>query len=380
MRLSSVRIESVGTAIGDEVWTSTEIEQQLAPVYEKLNLSEGRLELMTGVRERRFFPRGTRPSEIARQAGAAALAGVSEEIRARIGALLHSSVCRDFAEPATASVVHAGLGLPERAMIFDLSNACLGFVNAITVVGAMIEARQIDAALIVSGEDGRELVESTIRVMRDDPERATRRQLKRYFPSLTIGSAGVAMLLVHESLASDPARGRVEAGAVRTASQHHELCQGSHAGDGTTLMETDAEALLLAGVELAAETWADLRAEMGWSTDYQPPKLIGHQVGRAHRRAVFERLGFRTAVATAASLNPAAASAAPEGSSAPVEPDEPGSVAEFSTFEWLGNVGSAAAPITLIRAAEEGFLEAEDPVLLLGIGSGVTCQMLALTW
>ena len=36
---------------------------------------------------------------------------------------------------------------------FDITNACLGFVNAMTVASTMIDAGAIDYALIVAGED-----------------------------------------------------------------------------------------------------------------------------------------------------------------------------------------------------------------------------------
>ena len=62
MRFQHVCIESLATALPDEAWTSSAIEEQLRPPYERLKLPFGRLELMTGIRERRFWPAGgTRP-------------------------------------------------------------------------------------------------------------------------------------------------------------------------------------------------------------------------------------------------------------------------------------------------------------------------------
>ena len=64
MHFRRVCLESFGYTLPDEVVTTAELEQRLAPLYERLRLPEGRLELMTGIRERRFFPPGTRPSTI----------------------------------------------------------------------------------------------------------------------------------------------------------------------------------------------------------------------------------------------------------------------------------------------------------------------------
>jgi 3-oxoacyl-[acyl-carrier-protein] synthase III len=74
MNFKNVAIESLAYALPDEVWTSADVEAKLAPVYERLHLPEGRLELMTGIKERRFFPAGSRASEASALAGEAVLA------------------------------------------------------------------------------------------------------------------------------------------------------------------------------------------------------------------------------------------------------------------------------------------------------------------
>jgi len=46
---------------------------------------------------------------------------------------IHAAVSRDMLKPATASSAHRLIGLPPTAQIFDVSNACLGFLNSLTV-------------------------------------------------------------------------------------------------------------------------------------------------------------------------------------------------------------------------------------------------------
>ena len=151
----------------DEVWSSELLEEKLAPVYSRLKLPQGRLELMTGIRERRFWSRPTLPSAASAMAGKKAMekAGTRPE---DIDLLIHSAVCRDRLEPSTAAYVHGLLGLTQRTMIFDVSNACLGFLNAMAVAANMIESGQIRRALICSGENGRPLVENTIAKLNSD--------------------------------------------------------------------------------------------------------------------------------------------------------------------------------------------------------------------
>lgn len=346
----SVCIESLGHVLPERVVTSAELERRLKPCYDRLGFSEGRIELMSGIRERRFFGPGTRPSDIAAQAAEAALAGFD---RSRIGCLIHSSVCRDFMEPATASVVHARLGLPRRCTLFDLSDACLGFANAMVVAATMIELGNIEAALVVAGEDGGPLVEATIKRLNEDPG-INRKNSKLSFASLTIGSAGAAMLLTHERISKSGHR--LLGGVMRTATEHNDLChggmeQGRVGGDLGPLMETDSEALMQEGVKLAAATWRDTRELLGWN-NASVQRVFTHQVGVAHRKLVFSTL----------ELDPAL---------------------DFPTVEFLGNTGSAALPVGLSLAAgasHDSPLRKGDYVALLGIGSGLVCANLGVKW
>ena len=56
MKYQNVCLEAVGYTLPDEIVTSDELERRLEPLYTRLRLPEGRLELMTGIRERRFWP------------------------------------------------------------------------------------------------------------------------------------------------------------------------------------------------------------------------------------------------------------------------------------------------------------------------------------
>lgn len=251
MRFPNVRIESLAHVFPDERVTSQDLEADLTPIYRRLGLSVGRLELMTGITERRFWPEGTRPSDAAAQAGRRALerSGVAAD---KLGILVHAAVCRDFLEPATASVVHSKLALPSHCAALDLSNACIGFVNAMTMVAGLISAGQIEAGLIVAGEDGGPLVRETIAMLNRD-EGLDRARLKASTASLTIGSGAAAMVLANDRIATTDHV--LLGGTARAATQHFELCAGDTSPGGGPLMETDSDALLHAGCELAKDTF-----------------------------------------------------------------------------------------------------------------------------
>ena len=161
MKYQNVCIEAVSYTLPTEIVTSDEIEARLEPLYRRLRLPQGRLELMTGIRERRFWAPGTLPSVKSVETAAKAL-HASDIDKRFIGALIHASVCRDYLEPATACGVHHQLGLPAECVVYDVSNACLGILNGIVQLANMIELGQVRAGIVVGTESSRQLVETTI--------------------------------------------------------------------------------------------------------------------------------------------------------------------------------------------------------------------------
>jgi len=348
MRYSRVCLEAFGYTLPDEVVTSAEIEERLAPLYQRLKLPPGRLELMSGIRERRFWRPGTLPSQnsVASANKALAAAGID---RGEIGALVHASVCRDYLEPATATVVHHRLALSRDCLIYDLSNACLGFLNGVMQLANMIELGQIRAGVAVASEGSRELVENTIATLNAD-QSLTRQSVKTAIASLTIGSGSVAAVLCDQSLSRTG--NRILGGIFRTNTDLADLCHSGRdeaaAGGMRPLMQTDSERMMLAGVEVAREAFAEFLAELDWQPE-DIHKSFCHQVGVAHRKLLFEALQLDPAI-------------------------------DFPTVSYLGNTGSVAVPITAAIGIEQGWLKSNDQVALLGIGSGINVLMLGVDW
>ncbi len=346
MRYNHVCIEAVAHTLPQCVITSDEIERQLAPVYERLGLPVGRLELMTGIRERRWFEPGTLPGTISIQTAAAALERSGLDRRC-FGALIHGSVCRDRMEPATAAGVHAGVGLPDDALVLDVSNACLGLLNGILIIADQIELGRIRAGIVVGTETGRDLVEGTIAGLLSD-QKLTRQTIKPAFASLTIGSGSAAIVLCDKRLSKTGHR--LLGGAFLSDSSGHGLCAGgvesARYGDDRPRMDTDSEALLHAGIALAQRTWTKAKGSLHW-TNEDVDRVFSHQVGKQHRSLLMERL----------QLNPAL---------------------DFPTVEFLGNTGAAALPMALSMGLEQEPPKPGTRCALLGIGSGLNSVMLGI--
>ena len=349
MQYKKVCVESFGYELPDNIVTSLSLEERLAPIYDKFNLSYGRLEMMTGIRERRFWNDGVTPSQASIKAAEKAISksGIKKE---DIGCLLHTSVSRDFLEPATAAVVHDSLGLPPSATIFDISNACLGFINGMVTLANMIELGQIKAGVVVGCESSKPLVEATINRLLQYPD-LTRDELKLAFATLTLGSGAVAAVLTHSSLSQDGHR--LLGGVTRAASQYNGLCRIEADASFFNLdelpdMRTDYERILKNGLQLAPDTWEATKQELGWRNS-DVDRVFTHQVSTVHSRLLFKTLVLDDAK-------------------------------NFSTVEYLGNIGSVSLPITVAIGIDQGCLKPGDKVAMLGIGSGLVCLMLGLEW
>jgi 3-oxoacyl-[acyl-carrier-protein] synthase-3 len=346
MRWKNVHVEAITHVLPEESISSAELEARLAPMYGALHLASGQLESLTGIRERRRWPKGTRMSQAAARAGRKALeaSGVPAE---ELGAVIYAGVCRDDLEPATACGVAAELGTSPDAMVFDVSNACLGMLNGMVEIANRIELGQIRAGLVVSAESSREIVDRSIERLNHEPT------LERYrlgLATMTGGSGAAAVLLTAADYSGT--EHRLVSGAALSAPQHHRLCRWGPTsgllGETPNVMDTDASGVLEHGVALGSQTWDRFLTNSGWRRE-DIDRVICHQVGAGHRREVLETIGVELS-------------------------------RDFSTFETLGNMGTVSVPITAAMAAEAGFIRAGQRVGFLGIGSGLNCLMLGLHW
>ncbi len=337
-RYENVVIAGLAWVEAPERVTSSALTAPIAGQLKTLGMPPDFLEGITGIRARRFWPRGTRPSEAATRAGQQVLlaSGIAPE---QIGALVSTSVSKDYVEPAVACFVHHALGLPETCINFDIGNACLAFLNGMDVVAQMIERGQIESGMVVVGESSRPVVEATVqRLARPDTDGA---RLRAQLATLTLGSGAAAMILSHAR--SAPA-GHAYLGTVSLANTaQHDLCLG-RADEGIT----DTQSLLVHGVALAKRTWQRAVQELGWSLESVDLFAL-HQVSGPHTLELAKAVGFDVARAH------------------PIYPEQ-------------GNIGPASVPIVLADAERNDLLSAGDRVILGGIGSGLNCTVGAVIW
>jgi len=347
MKYSRVYIESVGYELAPIVVTSTELENRLLPMYDALHVAPGQLEALTGIRERRWWKPNTPISQ-------GAIAAAKKSLQERnispedIGAVVYAGVCREHFEPATACQVAAALGVRGNAAVYDTSNACLGVLNGVLDIANRIELGQIRAGLVVACESSREINEIMIQQMLDHPSMEL---FSTSLATLTGGSGAAAVLLTDGSFT--PSRRPKLLGGINIAEpQHHTLCRWGIKSDSPEnhipYMQTDAVAVMKHGVELGKRTWDLFARELDLTTD-KIDKVICHQVGEAHQKLILQTIG--------------------------ISPEK-----DFTSFEFLGNMGTVSLPVTAAIAKERDVLLPGDMVGFLGIGSGLNCLMLGIQW
>lgn len=399
MKYSRVHMESIGYQLPPVVVTSDDIESRLESMYQSLHIASGQLEALTGISERRWWEEGHKLSDGA--AVAARMALQRSNVKAEdIEALIYTGVCRENFEPATACAVAAQLGIKDDANIYDISNACLGVLNGVIDIANRIELKQIRAGMVVSCETSREIVNTMIQRMLDNQ---TMEMFSQAFASLTGGSGAAAILLTDGSFDNDQTH-KLLGAVTQAAPEHHKLCRWGISLSPATLgqlmfspnkllatidqitgtdilpstvkalmtsekippalanimpseklpqaltefMSTDSAAILTHGAKLGVKTWGMFLDKMGWAKD-QVDKVICHQVGEGHRDAILKALGIDSAK-------------------------------DFSTYKYLGNIGTVSLPLTAAIAEQRNFFERGDRVSFLGIGSGLNCMMLGWEW
>jgi 3-oxoacyl-[acyl-carrier-protein] synthase-3 len=114
-------------------------------------------------------------------------------------------------------------------------------------------------------------------------------------------------------------------------------------------MIADAHGVLVHGVQLALETWQAASRDLDRWAEETIDLYVPHQVSRRNMEVLCKTLGI--------------------------------SQEKFHlNFPTLGNIGPAALPITLAQAEESGRAAPGDHIALMGIGSGLNCTMMSVTW
>jgi len=345
-----VRIESMAVNLPPQEVTSAELEDRLAPLYERLKIPFGTLEKLSGVKSRYFWDTTTAPSEVATVAAREAVDKIGFD-KKELKALFNCSVTRDYFEPATACLVHRNLGLPDTSITMDVTNACIGFSDGMIMLANLIEAGIVKAGVVVSGESISRVIQCHIDHMLSD-ETLQREDLLKLLPSLTLGSGAVSYVLCHDSIATSTHR--FLGGVSRSATQLSDLCNGNgdycilQGSDFNPLMHTESNKLISSAATLGGQMWKDMSEVFGWTRE-EVDHVFCHQVGKQVNQAFYNEMGLDFEK-------------------------------EYTIYKKYGNLISAALPTALAMGVEEKGVKENEKIVWTAFGSGLNSRFFAIEW
>lgn len=317
-----------GLAVPEGAVTNADLRQAI-PVDEEWIVRR------TGIRERRLAGDAVATSDLAAAAGERALrrAGVDA---ADLDLVVVATCTPDRLVPATAPLVQAALGA-RGAGAFDVNAACAGFVTALSVCSALIQAGMHSRALVVGAEVLSRFVDW------EDPKTCV----------LFGDGAGAVVLEPSETPAGMLSS---VSGADGSAADLIEIHAGGSAMPASPATVAErwhflrmngpevyrAAVRIMVGAAAEAIAAARLQAE-------DIDLFVCHQANQRIIDEVGARLGL-----------------APER--------------VFSNVARYGNTSAASVPIALCEAAEQGLLAPGSTVVLSAVGAGLTWTAGVVRW
>ena len=328
MKAPAVAFAGLGALVPSRVVTNADFEKTL-------DTSDTWIQERTGIRERHFAGPGETTSGMARDACLLALADAKLEA-ADVDLIVGATASPDRLLPSMACDVQALIGA-RQAAAFDVIAACPGWIYALTVAKAMIEAGSAQRALVVGSE--------RLSAITDQTDRAT---------AVLLGDGAGAAVLVKATgergilssyLKSDGTLAellyRPGGGAAHPPSE--ELLK-----DHSYYLKMAGREVFKAAVKAMAEA-AQCALDLAGVTADQLSLLVPHQAN------------MRIIQATA------------EHAHMPMEK-------VFVNVDRYGNTSSASIPLALDEARKCGRLNPGDLVLLVTFGSGFTWGAMVVRW
>lgn len=326
--MSAAVVCGVGGYVPSSVVTNADLTM-------RFNTTEEWISSRTGISQRHVVTDGESTSDLAVQAGEAALksAGVDS-----VDIVVLATTTPDHPLPATAPTVAHRLGLG-RVAAFDVDAVCSGFVYGLAITAGFLGAGLAERVLLIGADAFTTTLNpadrNAVTIFGDGAGAVV----------LRCGNAAEPGALLAFDLGSD---GKLaELLMVRAGGSRHRLVAGQVTEDHL-LSLTHGKALYRhATSEMAASAQAVLR-QAGWRLD-ELDLFVGHQANQRILESVGRELGI-----------------APER--------------VFVNIGQLGNTVAASIPLALVGARASDVLKPGHKVVLTGFGAGITWGSVALTW
>lgn len=331
------KIRIISYVLPERAVTSYELEDALRDRNPSIRISSGIIESTTGITSRRFSKDDEYNSHLAARAAAKALedSGLYPE---DIDLLIFASAGQDLLEPATGHIVQDMLGTNCR--VFDITNACNSFLNALEVADSLIASGAHQRVLIATGEVASKSIKWDL---------INRSDFKKSFAGYTLGDAGAAAIIeksdgisgivAHAGMADSK---KWEVGTLPGGGSRHPR------GDEWTYFQGNGSALKEAFENIGPEFLERFLSEQQVSL-IDISRIYIHQVSIPYLDSFINALGI---------------------SSSKV----------IRTVSTLGNIAAATIPVALCLSDEDKPHEKGDLILLIGLAGGISLEAMLVRW
>jgi 3-oxoacyl-[acyl-carrier-protein] synthase-3 len=301
----------------------------------RLDTSDDWIVRRTGISRRRWVEPGAATSDLAVEAGRAALKSAGG---GPVDAVVLATTTPDYRCPATAPEVAARLGVGGVAA-FDVSAVCSGFLYGLATAAGFIAAGVADRVLLIAAE--------AFSTLLNPDDRTTQ----------PIFGDGAGAVVLRRGRADEPgAVGPLVLGSdgdrsdlitVRAGGSRQPL-RGTAPGDGSQYFQMRGREVFRESTQRMTAAGTEALTAAGWQVG-DVDRLVAHQANARVTATLATRLGLG-----------------------------PDAVAQ--NIAEVGNTAAASIPVLLAQATSNGSLQPGHRVLLVAFGGGLTWGATTLTW
>lgn len=321
------------------VWTPEEVIDNgilLAPLFNSLSLNLDDMIRKTGVEQRCKSDDSVTVLDMAENAVKDLMGrentkniNISE-----IDTIIYASVSRMMAEPSTAIMLQNRLGI-ESAFSFDVSNACLSFVDGLIIADSLIATGRSKLVLVVAAEKGARVSEKSLEALQN------REAGMECMAALTLGD-GAAAALVSSTDSAYKSRLTLRAFTRASRSTYADCCTLEST---YTPMRTDSNGMFEGALLNYPPMLKSLIKELGWNIE-DIAAIVPHQASLKIIQAGLKSIGY------------------------PLEKT-------IITLDQFGNMASVSVPFTLSRLLDLKKPARGSKIAITAFGSGLSFSMLA---
>lgn len=322
-----VGIIGLGSYLPEKVLTNEDLEKMV-------DTSDEWITTRTGIKERRIADENTAASDMAKEASEEALksAGLKPE---EVDLIIIATITPDMPLPSTACLLQKKLGA-SKAVCFDISAACAGFIYAIATAEAFIKSGLYKNALVIGSEKMSTLADwkdrNTCILFGDGAGAVVLAPVKEGgILSVYLGSDGT-----QADLLKVPAGGSKMPASKETVEQrlHYIKMSGSELFKHAVRIMADAGDRAASAVNFGCD-------DIDW--------VIPHQANIRILNAVAKRMKL-------------------------------GPEKIYLNIEKCGNMSSASTAVALVDAAKEGKIKKGNVVVLDAFGAGLVWGAIVIEW